>query len=224
MASRKKALEFYEQGNIRRALQQAKGFKINVTEQERKIMTLGYECEVHPDFYRQTGTDIELAKSQALLVLKKVLGITPTITKEETKMVEKETYTEPEITVEEKTVDEERHTWLLLMGKRKSETRYLSIFESDDLNSVIKTKRAAGYTFIMSPSLAHVKKYLSGNEYGMRCVLAQLESRMNIEDVKSFFEKLVSTATLREFDLHNIEMDEEGNIVETGDEEEQLVA
>ena len=40
------------------ALKIAKGFHINVTAEERDKMSKAYECIVHPDFYKQIGTDI----------------------------------------------------------------------------------------------------------------------------------------------------------------------
>lgn len=116
----------------------------------------------------------------------------------------------------------DKNTWLLLMGRRTGDKRYLSIFENDNLASVIANKRVEGYTFIMSPSLAHIKTYLDGNEYGMKGVLSRLNDRMHINDVKSFFKKLVSMAEQREFDLFDIEIDEEGYLIENGDEDEDV--
>lgn len=74
MASRKEALQYYKQGDYRKALKIAKNFTINVTEAERRLMTMGYECYVNPVFYRQLGYDVEYAKETAIEVLKKVLN------------------------------------------------------------------------------------------------------------------------------------------------------
>ena len=49
----------------KKALSIAKNFRIGVTEEQRDIMTRGYECMVHTDFYRQLGTDIEEAIEKA---------------------------------------------------------------------------------------------------------------------------------------------------------------
>ena len=42
----------------KKALKIAKGFRLNVTREQRDAMTRAYECMVHPEFYRQLGTDI----------------------------------------------------------------------------------------------------------------------------------------------------------------------
>ena len=47
-----------KEGNLKEALKLAKGFRINVTREQRDIMAKAYECIVHPDFYRQIGVDI----------------------------------------------------------------------------------------------------------------------------------------------------------------------
>lgn len=45
-------------GDFKKALKLAKDFRINVTKEQREAMTRAYECIVHPEFYRQIGTDI----------------------------------------------------------------------------------------------------------------------------------------------------------------------
>lgn len=42
----------------KKALRIAKDFRINITKQQRDTMARAYECMVHPEFYRQIGTDI----------------------------------------------------------------------------------------------------------------------------------------------------------------------
>lgn len=45
-------------GEWKKALRIAKDFRINVTETQRATMARAYECMVHPEFYKQIGTDI----------------------------------------------------------------------------------------------------------------------------------------------------------------------
>ena len=42
-------------GDLKKALRIAKGFRINVTKEQRELMTRAYECMIHPEFYRQIG-------------------------------------------------------------------------------------------------------------------------------------------------------------------------
>lgn len=42
----------------KKALRIAKDFRINVSPEQRKEMSRAYECLVHPEFYKQIGTDI----------------------------------------------------------------------------------------------------------------------------------------------------------------------
>lgn len=55
----------------KKALQIAKGFRIGVTQEQRSRMAKAYECIVHPDFYRQIGTDIPEAIEQGKAIVKK---------------------------------------------------------------------------------------------------------------------------------------------------------
>lgn len=45
-------------GEWKKALRIAKGFRINVTKEQRERMSRAYECIVHPEFYRQIGIDV----------------------------------------------------------------------------------------------------------------------------------------------------------------------
>lgn len=45
-------------GDWKKALRIAKDFRINVTKAQRDAMARAYECMVHPEFYKQIGTDI----------------------------------------------------------------------------------------------------------------------------------------------------------------------
>ena len=63
--------EAVRQGDWKKALRIAKDFRINITAEQRELMSRGYECMVHPDFYRQIGTDIAeaIAKGKEVVVL-----------------------------------------------------------------------------------------------------------------------------------------------------------
>ncbi len=61
-------------GDWKKALRIAKGFRINVTAEQRDTMTRAYECMVHPDFYRQIGTDIPEAIAKGVSVVKSMYG------------------------------------------------------------------------------------------------------------------------------------------------------
>ncbi len=50
--------EAVKAGEWKKALRIAKDFKINVTKAQRDAMSRAYECMIHPEFYRQIGTDI----------------------------------------------------------------------------------------------------------------------------------------------------------------------
>lgn len=50
--------EAVKAGEWKKALRIAKDFRINVTKEQRDTMSRAYECMVHPEFYRQIGTDI----------------------------------------------------------------------------------------------------------------------------------------------------------------------
>ncbi len=50
--------EAVKAGEWKKALRIAKDFRINITKAQRDTMTRAYECMVHPEFYRQIGTDI----------------------------------------------------------------------------------------------------------------------------------------------------------------------
>ena len=61
-------------GDFKKALRIAKGFRINVTASERGKMSRAYECIVHPEFYRQIGTDIPKAIAEGKEVVSRLYG------------------------------------------------------------------------------------------------------------------------------------------------------
>ena len=65
--------ELIKQGELTKALRIAKGFKINVTKEQRDAMTRGYECIVNPRFYKSIGTDIDKAIADGIAVLNEIV-------------------------------------------------------------------------------------------------------------------------------------------------------
>lgn len=62
------------EGDFKKALKIAKGFRINITAAERDKMSRAYECIVHPEFYRQIGTDISKAISEGKEIVIRLYG------------------------------------------------------------------------------------------------------------------------------------------------------
>lgn len=61
-------------GEWKRALRIAKDFRINVSHEQRRAMARAYECMVHPEFYRQIGTDIDGAIANGKMVVSLLYG------------------------------------------------------------------------------------------------------------------------------------------------------
>ncbi|MED3746673.1 MULTISPECIES: hypothetical protein [Geobacillus] len=63
----KQAIEFYQNGDIKKALGFAKTFRIGLTKEERSQLVRGYECIIHRAFYESIGKnpkeEIEKAKA-----------------------------------------------------------------------------------------------------------------------------------------------------------------
>lgn len=66
--------EAVRDGDFKNALRIAKDFRINVTKKQREVMARAYECIVHPDFYRQIGTDIPKAIAEGKEVVNRLYG------------------------------------------------------------------------------------------------------------------------------------------------------
>ena len=100
MASKKQAVEKFLEGKVASALNIAKGFKIGVTDKEREVMSLGYECAKRPEDYKQMGYDTEKCFDDAVQVLKQVLDIQEESVEEikEEENMEKQTEVMAEVT------------------------------------------------------------------------------------------------------------------------------
>ena len=66
--------ELVAEGDYKKALSIAKGFKIGFTKEEQSTMARAHECMVHPGFYRQLGIDEEQAIADGIELIKKVYG------------------------------------------------------------------------------------------------------------------------------------------------------
>lgn len=62
-------LDALKAGKIKPALRIAKSFTKYFTKNEKRSISRGYECLVHPDIYRQLGLDPDACVAQALKAL-----------------------------------------------------------------------------------------------------------------------------------------------------------
>jgi hypothetical protein len=53
------AIEKFRAGDLEGALKIARTFHLGLTENERKALSLAYECLLYPTFYKGVGTDID---------------------------------------------------------------------------------------------------------------------------------------------------------------------
>lgn len=60
--------------DYKKALLLAKDFHIGISGEQRKKMSLAYECMVHPQFYQSIGRDIEQAKAEGIKEVVKLYG------------------------------------------------------------------------------------------------------------------------------------------------------
>lgn len=62
--------EAVKAGEWKKALRIAKDFRINISKEQREVMSRAYECMIHPEFYRQIGINIP----EAIAKGKEVVG------------------------------------------------------------------------------------------------------------------------------------------------------
>ena len=62
------------EGDYKKALSIAKGFKLGFTKKEQDIMTRAHECMVHPGFYSQLGYDEAQLIEDGIDFVKRVYG------------------------------------------------------------------------------------------------------------------------------------------------------
>ena len=63
------------EGDMKKALRIAKGFRINVSAEQRDAMARAYECILYPDFYRQIGTNVHEAIDKGVNIVKSLYGV-----------------------------------------------------------------------------------------------------------------------------------------------------
>ena len=66
--------EAVRQENWKKALQIAKDFRINVTREQREVMSRAYECMVHERFYLSLGEDIKSRIEEGIETLIGIYG------------------------------------------------------------------------------------------------------------------------------------------------------
>lgn len=66
--------ELVAQGDFKKALSIAKGFKIGFTKKEQDLMIRAHECIVHPGFYSQLGFDEAKIIEDGIRFIKEVYG------------------------------------------------------------------------------------------------------------------------------------------------------
>lgn len=66
--------ELVAEGNYKKALSIAKGFKLGFTKAEQDVMTRAHECMVHPGFYSQLGFDEAKIIEDGINLVKRVYG------------------------------------------------------------------------------------------------------------------------------------------------------
>lgn len=60
------------EGDYKNALRIAKEFRLGISKEDSDAMRRGYECIVHPDFYRQIGVDTHKAVEKAVEIVRKL--------------------------------------------------------------------------------------------------------------------------------------------------------
>ena len=66
--------ELVAEGNYKKALSIAKGFKLGFTKEEQSTMIRAHECIAHPGFYCQLGINEEEAIEKGIELIKRVYG------------------------------------------------------------------------------------------------------------------------------------------------------
>lgn len=61
-------------GDMKKALSIAKGFRLGISKEQQSIMARAYECMVHPDFYTSIGIDLSKAIQEGVSVVTAMYG------------------------------------------------------------------------------------------------------------------------------------------------------
>lgn len=62
-------------GDYKEALRIAKDFHLGISKFESDLMKRGYECLVHPDFYKSLGVDIDRTVRLGIATVKCLYGV-----------------------------------------------------------------------------------------------------------------------------------------------------
>lgn len=65
------------EGKQKEALRIAKGFRLGITLQQQRDMSMAYECIVHPAFYASLGMDTEQIINNGIGVIHSLYGCDP---------------------------------------------------------------------------------------------------------------------------------------------------
>lgn len=61
--------------NYKGALRIAKEFRLGISKEDSEDMKRGYECIVHPDFYKQIGYDTDKIAQKGVETIKRLYGV-----------------------------------------------------------------------------------------------------------------------------------------------------
>lgn len=62
-------------GDYKEALRIAKDFRLGISRTESDLMKRGYECIVHPEFYKSIGVDVDRTVGLGIAALKCLYGV-----------------------------------------------------------------------------------------------------------------------------------------------------
>lgn len=63
------------EGEYREALRIAKDFRLGISKTESDLIKRGYECLVHPEFYKSIGVDVDRTVGLGIAALKCLYGV-----------------------------------------------------------------------------------------------------------------------------------------------------
>ena len=177
MASRNQAIEKYTQGKFQTALNIAKNFKMNVTDEQRAQMALGYECMAHEDTYVQMGYNCEVEVKKAMDVLRTVLDIHEVEEPEVEEVAPVNDVLDPDVNEVDDAANTETE-WLLITSRRKDPDKlYAAIDHMAEPQEMVKKFRSWGFSFVCLVSKDKLDRLVGGNEKGCKEVVKNLTKK-----------------------------------------------
>lgn len=61
-------------GDYKEALRLAKEFRLGIDRNDSEDMKMGYECMVHPRFYKDLGMDVDKISQKGIATVKRLYG------------------------------------------------------------------------------------------------------------------------------------------------------